>query len=57
MNSKNNQNEINIGDDIGRIQLNIYSRPLDIYFTIKHNESVIKRHKDIFINDLLSLRS
>jgi transposase len=42
MNSKNNQNEINVGVDTGKTQLDIYIRPLDIYFTVSNDESGIK---------------
>ncbi|GLX76712.1 hypothetical protein tinsulaeT_00520 [Thalassotalea insulae] len=38
MNNKNNQNEINVGVDTGKSQLDIYIRPLDIYFTVTNNE-------------------
>jgi len=48
MNSKNNQNEINVGVDTGKIQLDIYIRPLDIYFTVTNDEKGIKEvHKEI----------
>jgi len=42
MNSKNNQNEINVGVDTGKTQLDIYIRPLDIYFVVTNDESGIK---------------
>lgn len=42
MNSKNNQNEINVGVDTGKTQLDIYIRPLDIYFNVTNDESGIK---------------
>jgi len=42
MNTKNNQNEINVGVDTGKAQLDIYIRPLDIYFTVENNQSGIK---------------
>ncbi len=52
MNSKNNQNEINVGVDTGKIQLDIYIRPLDIYFVVSNDEigikeaiNKIKKHK------------
>ncbi len=52
MNSKNNQNEINVGVDTGKIQLDIYIRPLDIYFNVTNDEigikeaiTEIKKHK------------
>ncbi|MCE0558791.1 IS110 family transposase [Motilimonas sp. E26] len=41
MNSKTNQN-ITIGVDTGKFQLDIYIRPLDIYFTVANNEKGIK---------------
>ena len=51
MNTKNYQN-INVGVDTGKFQLDIYIRPLDIYFTVSNdekgiNEAVkkIKKHK------------
>ncbi|MEL0635661.1 IS110 family transposase [Marinomonas sp. TI.3.20] len=42
MDNTNNQNEINVGVDTGKTQLDIYIRPLDIYFTVTNNESGIK---------------
>ena len=52
MNSKNNQNEINVGVDTGKTQLDIYIRPLDIYFAVSNDEKginkavkEIKKHK------------
>lgn len=52
MNSKNNQNEINVGVDTGKTQLDIYIRPLDIYFAASNDEQginkavkEIKKHK------------
>lgn len=52
MNSRNNQNEINVGVDTGKTQLDIYIRPLDIYFTVTNDEKgitkaikEIKKHK------------
>ena len=52
MNSINNQNEINIGVDTGKNQLDIYIRPLNIHFVVSNDESgikeaikVIKKHK------------
>jgi len=52
MNCKNNQNEINVGVDTGKTQLDIYIRPLDIYFTVTNDEKginkaikEIKKHK------------
>jgi len=41
MNTKNNQNEINVGVDTGKQQLDIYIRPLDIYFTVANDEKGI----------------
>ena len=42
MNTFNNQNEINVGVDTGKTQLDIYIRPLDIYFTVENNDGGIK---------------
>lgn len=42
MNAKNNQNEINVGVDTGKTQLDIYIRPLDIYFVVTNDEVGIK---------------
>ena len=42
MNTQNNQNEINVGVDTGKTQLDIYIRPLDIYFVVSNDESGIK---------------
>ena len=42
MNSINNQNEINVGVDTGKTQLDIYIRPLAIYFNVTNDESGIK---------------
>lgn len=41
MNMKTNQS-INVGVDTGKYQLDIYIRPLDIYFTVENNEKGIK---------------
>lgn len=41
--NKNYQNEINVGVDTGKKQLDIYIRPLDIYFTVNNDESGIKQ--------------
>ena len=49
MNTKNNQNEINVGVDTGKKQLDIYIRPLDIYFTVENNQSGIKHAIQILI--------
>lgn len=43
MNTKINQNEINVGVDTGKTQLDIYIRPLDIYFTVTNDEKGIKQ--------------
>lgn len=43
MNQQNNQNEINVGVDVGKTQLDIYIRPLDIYFTVTNDEAGIKQ--------------
>ena len=42
MNTLNNQNEINVGVDTDKTQLDIYIRPLDIYFTVENNDGGIK---------------
>jgi len=42
MNSKNNQNEINVGVDTGKQQLDIVIRPLDIFFTVSNDEKGIQ---------------
>ena len=51
MNTKTNQS-INIGVDTGKFQLDIYIRPLDIYFTVSNDDkgireavNKIKKHK------------
>ena len=41
MNNINNQNEINVGVDTGKAQLDIYIRPLDIFFTVSNDEKGI----------------
>ena len=41
MNIEMNQN-INVGVDTGKLQLDIYIRPLDIYFTVTNDEKSIK---------------
>jgi transposase len=41
MKNKTNQN-INVGVDTGKFQLDIYIRPLDIYFTVSNDEKGIK---------------
>lgn len=43
MNCTNNQNEINVGVDTGKTQLDIYIRPLDIYFTVTNDEKGINK--------------
>lgn len=43
MNAQNNQNEINVGVDTGKTQLDIYMRPLDIYFVVPNDEVGIKK--------------
>jgi len=52
MNTKITQEEINVGVDTGKHQLDIYIRPLDIYFTVPNDEkgiskaiSEIKKHQ------------
>jgi len=48
MNSKINQKEISVGVDTGKHQLDIYIRPLDIYFTVPNSESgALKAIKEI----------
>jgi transposase len=42
MNTQNNQNEINVGVDTGKNLLDIYIRPLDIYFVVTNDETGIK---------------
>jgi len=41
-NANNNQNEINVGVDTGKTQLDIYIRPLDIFFTVSNDAEGIK---------------
>ena len=43
MNTQINQNEINVGVDTGKTQLDIYIRPLDVYFTVTNNDKGIKK--------------
>lgn len=43
MNCTTNQNEINVGVDTGKEQLDIYIRPLDIYFTVTNDVKGIKK--------------
>ncbi|BCV50595.1 hypothetical protein TUM17382_32880 [Shewanella algae] len=42
MNTNTLQN-INIGVDTGKSQLDIYIRPLDVFFTVPNNEKGIKQ--------------
>lgn len=42
MNSTKNQNEINVGVDTGKKQLDIYIRTLDIFFTVTNDRKGIK---------------
>ena len=42
MNTSINQSEINIGIDTGKYQLDIYIRPLDIFFSVSNDEKGIK---------------
>jgi len=37
-----NQNEINVGVDTGKYQLDIYIRPLDIFFSVSNDDKGIK---------------
>ena len=41
MNTANNQ-KVNIGVDTGKANLDIYIRPLDIFFTVTNDEKGIK---------------
>ncbi len=43
MNTQNTQEEINIGVDTGKHQLDIYIRPLDIYFSVSNDDKGIKK--------------
>jgi len=43
MDTKITQEEINIGVDTGKHQLDIYVRPLDIYFTVTNDEKGINQ--------------
>ena len=43
MNTQDNQNEINVGVDTGKTQLDIYIRPLNVYFTVTNDEVGIKQ--------------
>ncbi len=43
MKCTNNQNEINVGVDTGKTQLDIYIRPIDIFFTVTNNEKGIAK--------------
>ena len=52
MDNKNNQNAVTVGVDTGKSQLDIYIRPLDIYFSVGNDEKgvreaikEIKKHK------------
>ncbi|TMO20542.1 IS110 family transposase, partial [Pseudoalteromonas sp. S4492] len=38
MDNKNNQSSVTVGVDTGKLQLDIYIRPLDIYFTVTNDE-------------------
>ena len=42
MNTTNSQKEINVGVDTGKQQLDIYIRPLEIFFTVSNDEVGIK---------------
>lgn len=42
MNTRNNQPEINVGVDTGKYQLDIYIRPLDIFFSVSNDKKGIK---------------
>lgn len=43
MNTNNSQNEINIGVDTGKHQLDIFIRPLDIFLTVPNDDKGIKK--------------
>lgn len=43
MNMQNNQSEISVGVDTGKHQLDIFIRPLDIYFTVSNNQEGISQ--------------
>ena len=43
MKTQNTQEEINVGVDTGKHQLDIYIRPLDIYFSVSNDEKGIKK--------------
>ena len=52
MDNNNNQNTVTVGVDTGKSQLDIYIRPLDIYFSVSNDEKgvqeaikTIKKHK------------
>lgn len=48
MNIQNNQSEITVGVDTGKHQLDIFIRPLDIYFTVPNDkEGISKAIKEI----------
>jgi len=42
MNNKNDQDEINVGVDTGKYQLDIYVRPLDVFFSVSNDDKGIK---------------
>ncbi len=43
MNEKNSQNEINVGVDVGKEQLDVYIRPLELYFTVTNDDKGISK--------------
>ena len=43
MNCTNNQNQINVGIDTGKHNLDIYIHPLDIFFTVTNDDKGIKQ--------------
>jgi len=43
MNAQKSQNEINVGVDTGKLQLDIHIRPLDIHFNVSNDDSGIKK--------------
>lgn len=43
MNPQRNQNEINVGVDTGKSQLDIHIRPLDLFFSVSNDDEGIKK--------------
>jgi transposase len=46
MHTQNSQSEINVGVDTGKYQLDLYLRPLDLYFTVSNDQKGIKEAID-----------